>query len=190
MSFYNFNKLLQFKNLNKLQNGSRKLIHVRIEPTEVCNFQCKFCVTQNPERKKIITDKGYDGGTRKFDFFRLMDLLDELKELDVKAISYVAVGDPLMYPNIDRVLKKSADLGFKLGLTSNFAMSLKDEVIETLTKFQWLRWSMNGGSKDVYMRTNNPIGRAGSNAYENVKKNIARIVNKKKRDKLKNINQC
>ena len=180
MSFYNFNKLLQFKNLNKLENGNRKLIHVRIEPTEVCNFQCKFCVTQNPERKKIITSKGYDGGKRKFDFFRLMDLLDELKELDVKAISFVAVGDPLMYPNIDKILKKSTQLGFKLGLTSNFAMNLKDDVIETLTKFQWLRWSMNGGSKDIYMKTNNPLGKAGSNAYENVKKNISRIISKKK----------
>ena len=176
MSFYNFNKLLNFNGLNKIENGFRKLIHVRIEPTEICNFECKFCVTQNPERKKIITQQGYDGGKRKFDFYRLMDLLDELKEVGVNAISFVAVGDPLMYPNIDKVLKKSVELGFKLGLTSNFAMNLKDEVIETLVDFQWLRWSMNGGSKEVYTKTNNPLGKAGINAYENVKKNINRIV--------------
>ena len=116
-----------------------------------------------------------------------MDLLDELKELDVKAISFVAVGDPLMYPNIDKILEKSTQLGFKLGLTSNFAMNLKDDVIETLTKFQWLRWSMNGGSKDIYMKTNNPLGKAGSNAYENVKKNISRIISKKKETNSKTL---
>lgn len=187
MSFYNFNKLLQFNNINKNENGNRKLIHVRIEPTEVCNFECKFCVTQNPERKKIITDKGYDGGKRKFDLNRLINLLEELKLIGVKAISYVAVGDPLMYPNIYQVLKKSNDLGFKLGLTSNFAMNIKDELIDELLNFQWLRWSMNGGSKDIYMKTNNPIGKNGSDAYENVKKNISRLVLGKKNKNSKTL---
>ena len=52
MSLINFNKLLAYENIIDENEEFRKLIHVRIEPTEVCNFQCKFCVTQDPERKK------------------------------------------------------------------------------------------------------------------------------------------
>ena len=67
MSFYKFDKILGIKELNQPNNnGFRKLIHVRIEPTELCNFSCKFCVTQDPERLKIIKKDGYDGSNRKF----------------------------------------------------------------------------------------------------------------------------
>ena len=186
MSFYKFNKILSHQNLNETNsNGFRKLIHVRIEPTELCNYSCKFCVTHDPERLKSITKDGYDGRNRRFDLERLSTLLDELKEVGVKAISFVAVGDPLMFPNINKVLKKALDLQFDLGLTSNFGMKLKDETIENLSKFSWLRWSMNGGSKEVYLKTNNPKGKNSSDAYENAKKNISRIVNLKKREKRK-----
>ena len=107
MSFYKFNKILSHQNLNETNsNGFRKLIHVRIEPTELCNYSCKFCVTQDPERLKSITKDGYDGRNRRFDLERLSTLLDELKEVGVKAISFVAVVDPLMFPNINKVLKK------------------------------------------------------------------------------------
>jgi radical SAM protein with 4Fe4S-binding SPASM domain len=180
MSFYKFNKILQHKDLNQLKNGYRKLIHVRIEPTEVCNFQCKFCVTQDPIRLDIIKKQGYDGGKRKFDLNRILGLLDELKEIGVTAISFVAVGDPLMYPNIDQVLKKAIKLNFALGLTSNFAMEIKDELFETLAKFKWLRWSMNGGSEEVYIKTNAPKIKNQDYAYKNVQKNIQRIIEKKK----------
>ncbi len=84
MSFYKFDKILANKNLNQLNhNGYRKLIHVRIEPTEVCNFSCKFCVTQDAERIKTIQKEGYNGNNRKFNKERLLNLLDELKTVGV-----------------------------------------------------------------------------------------------------------
>ena len=38
-------------------------------------------------------------------------------------------------------------------------MPLKDEIIDSLSEFKWLRWSMNGGSEEVYLKTNNPKGK-------------------------------
>lgn len=181
MSIYDFNKLLAHNNLNN-KSELRKLIHVRIEPGETCNFQCNFCITQNPERLSVIKQKGYDGSNRKMDKDRLLDLLDELKEIGVKAISIVSVGEPLIYPYIDKVIDKAIRLKFDLGITSNFAMKIKDDLIDNLVQFKWLRWSMNGGSKEVYLKTNNPKGVAGKSAYERVQENIARIV--KKRDEI------
>ena len=181
MGFYKFNKILSHDNLHQPNdNGFRKLIHVRIEPTELCNYSCKFCVTQDPERLKSIQKDGYDGQDRRFDLNRLSDLLDELKKVGVKAISFVAVGDPLMFPNISKVLKKAIDLKFDLGLTSNFGMPLKDEIIDSLSEFKWLRWSMNGGSEEVYLKTNNPKGKNPSAAFKNAKENIKKIISKKK----------
>jgi radical SAM protein with 4Fe4S-binding SPASM domain len=183
MSFYKFNKILSFENLQEPSNGYRKLIHVRIEPTEICNFQCKFCVTQDELRLNIIKEQGYNGTNRKFDLERILNLLDELKEVGVKAISFVAVGDPLMYPGIEKVLKKAFELNFALGLTSNFAMDIKEETIDVLSRFRWLRWSMNGGSEEIYLKTNNPRGKSKEYAYENVQSNIKKIIQKRVENK-------
>ena len=178
MSFYKFNKILEHKDLLNRKNGFRNLKHVRIEPTEVCNFQCRFCVTQDPLRKKKIIDQGYDSGNRKIELNRFMNLLDELKEVGVEAISFTAVGDPLVYPNIEKIFNKALNLNFKLGLTSNFAMKISDNLINLLSHFSWLRWSMNAGSKKIYLNTNRPKGNFGKNAYEEVSYNINRIIKK------------
>jgi len=150
MSIYNFEKILAHQDVSKLNSkGFRKLFHVRIEPTELCNFQCKFCATQDPERLGILRAQGFDGNNRKFDLNRLLNLLDELKNVGVKAISFTASGEPLMFPVIQKVIEKAIELEFDLALTSNFGMPIKDNLIKLLSSFSWLRWSMNGDLKKL-----------------------------------------
>ena len=131
---------------------------------------------KDPERKKVIEKQGYEGLNRKFDKERLLDLLDELKDLGVEAISIISVGEPLIFPGIDEVIDKAVKLKFKLALTSNFSVPMKKDLIENLTSFSWLRWSMNGGSKNVYLDTNNPIGKGKDVAFERTCENIKKLV--------------
>ena len=124
MSIYNFSKILKHKNLAKnTESDFHNLIHVRLEPTEICNFSCRFCPTQDTLRLKNLKANGYDGDNRKFEKNRILNLVDELKEVGVQAISIVAVGDPLVYPHIESVIERCIQHNFHLGLTSNFAMN-------------------------------------------------------------------
>ena len=182
-TYTDFNKKLLSHNLFDTNNDFRRLIHVRIEPTEVCNFQCKFCMTQDPDRLSSIKAKGYDASNRKFDLDRILSLLDELKSVGVEAISIVAVGEPLVYPGIDKVIDKAVKLGFKLGLTSNFSMAIKDDLLNNLLKFSWLRWSLNAGTNLTYQNTNNPKGKIRETAFEKSCENISKLVSLKKEKK-------
>ena len=59
-------------------------------------------------------------------------LLEELKKTGVKCVSFTGSGDPLFYPYMDEILKKCHELGLKVGVTSNFAMKISDNLIKKL----------------------------------------------------------
>ena len=46
---------------------------------------------------------------------RILNLVDELKEVGVQAISIVAVGDPLVYPHMKVLLKDAFNIIFIWG---------------------------------------------------------------------------
>lgn len=182
MSLYDSNKIFQHEDvIDAIVNGNGGGIaptHVRIEPTESCNFQCRFCWSQDPIRlTQLRSDHDFDfTGKRRFDFDRLSSLIDELAKVGTKAISFVAVGDPLVYPNIVAVIEKAQNLGMATSVTSNLAMKIKDDLITVLSKCEWIRWSMNAGSEGAYIAVNNPISNGKNDVYERVVNNVRRIL--------------
>ena len=182
MSLYDSNKLLQHGEvLARIERGEGEQlapVHVRIEPTEACNFRCRFCWTQDPERlAELRSFSDYDAtGQRRFESSRLLTLIDELAALGVKAISFVAVGDPLVYPGIAAVIARAQSLGMATAVTSNLAMKMDDALIEALARCAWVRWSMNAGSEETYVLTNRPRQAHPEQAYQRVRDNLARLV--------------
>lgn len=152
--------------------------HVRIEPTEACNFRCGFCWWHGAgrtERVRAAGDLDFTG-RRHLDRARLLRLIDELADLGTRALSFTGAGDPLVFPGIDDVLARIHARGLALGVTSNLAMKLGDDLIGDLARARWLRWSMNGGSEDTYLATNRPRGGNPAAAFATARKNVARIV--------------
>lgn len=161
----------------------RRLLHIRLELTEVCNFQCKFCSTQAPNLRNELVKDGYDSAERRADLQGVLRLLEDAYREGVRAISLVSVGEPLLYPHNEKVISHALELGFALSLTSNFAAKISDTMLSYLTRFSWLRWSMNAGSKQVYVDTNAPKLASPENAYHQAIDNVARLVSMKKREK-------
>jgi radical SAM protein with 4Fe4S-binding SPASM domain len=115
-------------------------------------------------------------GRRHLDRARLVRLVDELADMGTRALSFTGAGDPLVFPGIDEVLAGIHARGLALGVTSNLAMKLGDGLIEGLVRARWLRWSMNGGSEEVYVATNRPRGGSPQAAFATARANVARIV--------------
>lgn len=186
MSLYDSNKLLQHADiLTRIENSEGERIpptHVRIEPTEACNFRCRFCWTQDPDRlAELRSFSDYDAtGLRRFEFARLIALIDELASVGVKAISFVAVGDPLVYPDIAEVILRAQSHGIATAVTSNLAMKMDDALIDALSRCRWVRWSMNAGTEQTYILTNNPRQKQGSLVYQRVQENVSRLVSAKR----------
>lgn len=182
MSLYDSNKLLQHADvLAEIERGRGSELaplHVRIEPTEACNFRCRFCWTQDPQRlAELRSFSDYDAtGLRRFDLTRLLALIDELALMGTKAISFVAVGDPLVYPGIAEVIGRAQLQGIATAVTSNLAMKMDDELIRVLASCAWVRWSMNAGTEKTYVETNQPRQAKPEYAFERVQENVVRLV--------------
>jgi len=153
-------------------------MHVRIEPTEACNFRCGFCWWHGAgrtERVRAAGDLDFTG-RRHLDQARLIRLVDELADMGTRALSFTGAGDPLVFPGIDEVLRRIHARGLALGVTSNLAMKLGDELVEDLARARWVRWSMNGGTEETYLATNQPRGGNPGAAFTTAQENVARIV--------------
>jgi len=153
-------------------------MHVRIEPTEACNFRCGFCWWHGAGRTDQVRAAGDLDftGKRHLDRDRLLRLIDELADLGTRAVSFTGAGDPLVFPGIGDVLARIHARDLALGVTSNLAMKLDDALVAHLARARWLRWSVNGGSEAVYLATNRPRGGNPSAAYSTACENVARIV--------------
>lgn len=179
MGFYNQIPIFQHLHvLEMIESGKGSQcapMHARIEPTELCNFRCHFCCWYNADRHKTISSASFTGKSL-FRRDRLLNLIDELIEIGTMAFSFSGGGDPLLYPWMATVLKKIADKDKVFGVTSNMAMNIRDDLFNELAKAAWIRWSMNAGTLETYLKIHKPIGLNGHNIFERVKYNIRQLI--------------
>ncbi len=97
----------------------RKYKKIYIEITNVCNLACEFCPQskRTPEFMEIET----------FD-----KILDQIKP-HTDFIYLHVKGEPLLHPEIDRMLDHSDEKGFKVNITTNGTL-IKEAKVKLLTK--------------------------------------------------------
>lgn len=125
-------------------------LYVRIKPTNRCQHACDFCTysdgTTRPKddpAKHLKT--GMHTAMRERDVMpweKLSELLDNLKEMDVKALTFSGGGEPLIYAHICDGFRKALDLGIDLSIITN-GQSLSGERAELLARAKWVRVSID-----------------------------------------------
>lgn len=82
-----------------------------------CNFACIQC----HQLHHIETDRTQFAGTgpKRLDPQRVSQLLDEAKELGVETIEFCGRGEPTLFPNLDALIRRTKELGFKGSLITN-----------------------------------------------------------------------
>ena len=179
MGLYDQIRILQHKEtLEAIEAGkglSRGPIHVRIEPTEVCNFKCSFCYWHDDERRATLPFFDFTG-TRRSQLDRMLTLIDELADLGTKAISFTGAGEPLLFVGMDDVLRAIRERKMYFGITSNLAMPISDTLVKELVHAAWIRWSVNAGTVDTYVKVNNPKGANPATVFARAQENVRRLV--------------
>ena len=179
MGFYDSTPLFQFrKQLELVERGKHEEcvpLHVRLEFTEVCNLQCRFCWWHG-DGCRLEGNHINHTGKRSLPRERALALIDEMIRAGTLAVSFTGAGDPLMYPHMAEVLQKIVDNDLAFGVTSNFAMPLSDDVCSLLCHASWLRVSMNAASPDCYRYLHNPRGNAPEKAFIRMQDNVSRIA--------------
>lgn len=87
---------------------------ILFEPAAICNLRCEFCYYSHPDFRP--------GGLMKMDdFMKIINDLADWGEPKIKVIRFIGFGEPLLNPNIAKMVKviKQLDLAERVEITTN-----------------------------------------------------------------------
>lgn len=152
-----------------------------LDTTSYCNLKCKMCPQsiENFDRTKGIMD-----------FELIRKIIDELVETkqNVGAILPFWNGEPLMYPNFDKVLKYAAEKkvigsginSFNMHTNAQLLDSEKSELILETNLFSQILFSIDAYKKETYDKI-----RQGGN-FDKIVENIKQFVKLRRKYQKKN----
>jgi GTP 3',8-cyclase len=144
-------------------------VYMEISPVGNCNHRCVFCAYD------FI---GYPN--RKLDCDRLLTFIDEAKEVGVKSILYAGEGEPLLHPDIGKIIAHSSNIGIDVGLFTNGQLLNEEFADVILPSLTFVRFSFNGGTKENYAN----IHKVKPGIFERVVANIKKASEIKEKESL------
>lgn len=127
-------------------------IHIRIKPTNVCNHRCWYCSYQSLDNIQLAKDMVTKDMIPKE---KMMEIIDNCIEMDVKAITFSGGGDPLLYPYFLDAIKKLSKSNIEFATLTN-GSKLTGEIAHTLAhNAQWIRISVDGWDDESYSEYRN-----------------------------------
>ena len=142
-------------------------LHLDIESTNVCNLRCPFCATTyNRYRLGFMSGRTW------------RSILDEAERNELYSLKFTYRGEPLLHPDIARMVKGAKEAGILDVYFNTNAVRLTEPVIRDLIDagLDRISISFEGFEKELYERC-----RVGS-SYAKVLGNIANL--KRIRDEM------
>jgi Fe-coproporphyrin III synthase len=146
-------------------------VHVRIKPTNVCNHGCWFCAYRSD-----AVSLGGDMVVRdRIPRDRMREIVDDLIEMGVEAVTFSGGGEPLIYPYIVETVERLAAGGIKIGALTNGSM-LRGKVADAFARHAtWLRISIDGWDGRSYARSR----QVSEDEFDNVLGNLTAFAARK-----------
>ena len=139
-------------------------VHVRIKPINACNHDCWYCAYHYDDIQLGNLMEYKDVIPRD----KMMEIIDDLKEMGVKAVTFSGGGEPLMYAHIAETIEKLGAYGLKVAALTN-GSNLKGKVAEAFATYgTWIRISIDGWNPESYAR----YRRVSDKEFEKVIKNM------------------
>ncbi len=131
--------------IRHLLNGERcEPVYIRIKPTNKCNHNCNYC-----HYKNAYLDLDEYCPTDEIPYDKMMEIVSDLAELGVKAVTFSGGGEPLLYPYIEDAMEGILNNGIDLSIITNGSL-LKGRAAELLTKAKWVRISLESVNANEY----------------------------------------
>lgn len=129
-----------------------------VDLTPSCNLDCPWCIDRFARLgKEIPTEK-------------MLDLLDEFKEMGILSIVYFGGGEPLMHSGIEKILLKTNSLGIDYAINTNGFFL--DRALSIIGKTcSWIRVSWDAGSQEAYRDIHR-----GKDFFDRIFKNTCDLV--------------
>lgn len=123
-------------------------VHIRIKPNNHCNHSCWYCAYRFDDlqlgedidlKEQIPREK-------------MMEIVDDIVELGVKAVTFSGGGEPLIYKPLVEAIERLAAGGVQVASLTN-GSNLKGKVAEAFARHgTWVRVSVDGWDDTSYSK--------------------------------------
>jgi len=145
-------------------------VTVDTDPTNVCNYNCVWCNSQDFREKKPAS----------MPTEHLLKLADFYKEWGVYSTCVAGGGEPLLHPGFSQFVKRLAKNKVESGIITNGSM-MNEEHIETIADYsRWCGFSMDAGTSATYIKLK---GIKDEKIFFLVLKNIEKLAKAKRKYK-------
>jgi|TARA_B100000929_G_scaffold194691_1_gene154383 MoaA/NifB/PqqE/SkfB family radical SAM enzyme len=121
-------------------------VHVRIKPTNVCAHRCHYCAYRADNLQLGTQMDARD----QIPVIKMFQILEDLDEMGVQALTFSGGGDPFYYKPLLPVLKWLAGSPIRFASLTNGA-KLEGELAEMFSSHgTWLRVSIDGWDDESY----------------------------------------
>lgn len=132
--------------INDIGEGKRIApIYVRIKPTNYCNHKCYYCSYADNALGLRDSVNMQD----QIPWEKLQEIIADMKDMRVKAVTFSGGGEPLVYPHIVEAMQQILDAGIDLSIITNGQL-LKEERAEVLARAKWVRISFDSANAETY----------------------------------------
>ena len=144
---------------------ARGPIVVEMDPTTACNLACHDCISANLLNQGGISDE------------QILRLAADFKAIGVRAVVLIGGGEPMAHPKFGALLKYFAEVGIKIGITTNG--TLIDRYLQECADYvSWLRVSVDAGSDEIFQQFRPHA--SGKSLFGKVIENMRELAHKKK----------
>ena len=126
--------------VHQWQNGETVApLYIEISPVSYCNHHCLFCALDFAQKPGTTLDSE-----------RLCTLLPQMREAGLRSIMYAGEGEPLLHPDLGRMVRDTRSNGIDAAITTNGTQGDRDMWNDLLGDLTWVRFSVDAGSPAVY----------------------------------------
>ncbi len=121
-------------------------VHIRLKPINRCNHKCYYCCyrSDNLFLSELVNESDM------IPWEKMQEIISDLKEMRVKAVTFSGGGEPLIYPKINDTIIGLLNAGIKIATLTN-GSALKGETARLLAEgASWVRISMDAANSATY----------------------------------------
>lgn len=121
-------------------------LHIRIKPTNICGHNCWYCAyrADNLQLGQDMVRTNYIPKDK------MMEIIEDIIDMQVKAVTFSGGGDPFTYPYLLDAVRKLSDTSVKFAALTN-ASKLDGEAAKVFAHNAiWLRVSIDGWDSRSY----------------------------------------
>lgn len=148
-------------------------IYVRIKPTNYCNHKCYYCSYAD----HVLGLRDSVNRQDQIPWKKMEEILFDLADMGVKAVTFSGGGEPLVYPHIVESMESILKNGIDLSIITNGHL-LNEERAEVLANAKWVRISFDSANAETYAK----VRQLPLEAFHEVCENIRRFSKIKKKD--------